>query len=158
MRDRNGRLRILTILSLPFYSFILNTLQNHGKGTAVGCAQMKLVSRKIAQRIYPAFCDQSNNEGTCFRRRDCCPRYFAILWTKPRIVDDTPLSSKVGCMVPRFSATPMRFHMPPFLYSVTINSVRSNVTTRTLCSLLLRGVQIGTENGIMSRLTALLND
>lgn len=64
MQDRNGRLRILTILSLPFYSFILNTLQNYGKGTAVGCAKMKLVSRKIAQRIYPAFCDQSNNKGT----------------------------------------------------------------------------------------------
>ena len=53
---------------------------------------------------------------------------------------------------------PVLIGMPPFLYSVTINSVRSNVTTRTLCSLLLRGVQIGTENGIMSRLTALLND
>ena len=25
-------------------------------------------------------------------------RYFAILWTKPHIVDDTLLSSKVGCI------------------------------------------------------------
>ena len=25
-------------------------------------------------------------------------RYFAILWTKPCIVDDTLLSSKVGCI------------------------------------------------------------
>ena len=98
MQDRNGRLRILTILSLPFYSFILNTLQNYGKDAAVGCAKMKLVSRKIAQRIYPAFCDQSNNEGTFFRRRDCCPRYFATLWTKLHIVDDTLLPSNVGCI------------------------------------------------------------
>ena len=25
-------------------------------------------------------------------------RYFTILWTKPHIVDDTLLSSKVGCI------------------------------------------------------------
>ena len=43
-------------------------------------------------------------------------------------------------------------------YSVTINSVRSNVTTRTQCSLLLRGVQIGARNGILSSLTLFGSD
>ena len=57
---------------------MLNTLQNHDQSTAIDSAQTRPVSRKIAQRIYQAFCDQSNNEGTCLRRRDCCPHAIQL--------------------------------------------------------------------------------
>ena len=46
---------------------------------------------------------------------------------------------------------------PRFLYSLTIYPPRSNNIIRTQCSLLLRGVQIWAENGILSRLTAILS-
>ena len=44
-----------------------------------------------------------------------------------------------------------------FLYSLTIYLSRSSDIIRTQCSLLLRGVQIWAENGILSRLTAFLS-
>ena len=46
---------------------------------------------------------------------------------------------------------------PRFLHSLTIYPLRSNDIIRTQCSLLLRGVQIWAENGILSRLTAFLS-
>ena len=58
---------------------------------------------------------------------------------------------------PFFAKRSNKHFTPRFLHSLTIYPLRSNDIIRTQCSLLLRGVQIWAENGILSRLTAFLS-